>query len=173
MGGENPVWSVYDALRTASLNVKYYSRRLARLESWNLRLELILAASAPSSAIAGLWFWQNLYGAIAWRGFGVVAAVAALLKPALSLPRRIKDHEGVVAGYRALEYDLKRLRLLIEQRKKYPADLQAELAKALEREAALAVKIMEAREEKKLKAECALEVKREFPVESFYEPPED
>jgi len=55
MGARNhPVWSLYDEIRTARLNVKYYGRRLEFLERRNFAFELILLASAPTSAIAGL-----------------------------------------------------------------------------------------------------------------------
>jgi len=56
MSRENhPVWIVYDKLRSACLNVKYYSRRLQTLERWNFTLEFPLSATAPSSAIAALF----------------------------------------------------------------------------------------------------------------------
>ncbi len=98
----NPVWTVYDKLRTARLNVKYYSRRLEQIERENFWIELILLVTAPTSAIAGLWFWNTEYGSLAWKYLGVIAAVAAILKPLLALTKKIKDFESVVGGYRTL-----------------------------------------------------------------------
>ncbi len=145
----NPVWTVYDKLRSARLNTKYYCRRLELLERENFWIELVLLASAPSSAIAGLWFWDNEYGKVVWRYLGVIAAIAALLKPLLGLTKRIRELENVVAGYRTLEYDLLEIKTLIEQKQRYDAPLQAEFKKAIQREKVLAGKTPETRENQK------------------------
>ena len=166
----HPVWTVYDKLRTARLNVKYYSRRLTRLEAENFWTELVLLASAPSSAVAGLWFWQTRHGELAWRYIGIVAAVAAVLKPVRSLTKRIKELEGAVSGYRALEYDLREIKSLVEQKGKYDVALQSELKKALQREKILVGKTPEPWEDQKLKRKCELEVRQELPPKSFFVP---
>ncbi len=134
----HPVWTVYDKLRTARLNVKYYSRRLQTLERQNFLIELVLLATAPSSAVAGLWFWEAEYGKVIWQYFGIVAAVTAVLKPLLNLTKRIKEFESVLSGYRTLEYDLMEIKSLVEQKKKYDSALQSEFKKSLQREKALA-----------------------------------
>jgi hypothetical protein len=87
---DHPVWTVYDKLRTACLNVKYYSRRLRSLERWNFALEFLLSATAPSSAIAALFFWNTEYGQTAWKYLAIVAAITAVAKPLLNLAKRIK-----------------------------------------------------------------------------------
>lgn len=168
----HPVWTVYDKLRTARLNVKYYSRRLDLLERKNFYIELVLLATAPSSAIAGLWFWDTTYGRLVWQYLGVVAAVAAVLKPLLGLTKRIKEVESVLSGYRTLEFDLMEIRALIEQKQKYDAVLQAEFKKALQREKALAGTTPETRENQNVKRKCDLEVRQELPPESFFVPEE-
>jgi len=78
---DHPVWEVYDLYRTARLNVKYYSELLHRTEIKNFLLDLILLCSAPTSAVAGLWFWETEIGHEVWKYFGVIAAFAAVLKP--------------------------------------------------------------------------------------------
>ena len=166
------VWAVYDKLRTARLNVKYYSRRLQTLERTNFWLELILLASAPTSAIAGLWFWDQPIGKVAWQYFGIVAAIAAVLKPLLTLTKRIKDVESVLSGYRILEYDLMEIKTMVEQKKKYDASLQSELKKALQREKTLVGKTPETRENAQIKNLCVGEVLQELPRESFFVPEE-
>src|SRR5260370_10214406 len=113
---DNPVWTVYDKLRTARLNVKYYSRRLQFFERLNLSMESVLMATAPSSAVAGLWFWNTEWGTYAWQYLGAVAAIVAVAKPLLGLTKRVKDYEGILSGYRTLEYDLMEIRSLIEQK---------------------------------------------------------
>ncbi len=168
----HPVWTVYDKLRTARLNVKYYSRRLQTLERQNFLIELVLLATAPSSAVAGLWFWEAEYGKVIWQYFGIVAAVTAVLKPLLNLTKRIKEFESVLSGYRTLEYDLMEIKSLVEQKKKYDSALQSEFKKSLQREKALVGKTPETREDRKVKAVCELEVRQELPREYFFVPEE-
>ena len=170
---DDPVWGVYDKLRTACLNVKYYSRRLQSLERLNFGLEFLLSATAPTSAIAALFFWNTEYGQVAWKYLAIVAAVAAVAKPLLNLAKRIKDYESVLSGYRMLEYDLREIRLMIEQKKKYDQPLQAEFEKAVQREKALIAKNPETRECGRVKRKCEAEVLQQLPPESFFIPEEE
>src|SRR4051812_21828723 len=104
---QHAVWEVYDRLRTARLNVKYYGCILCDLERVNFWMEVILAGAAPTSAIAGFAYWKDPgIGPAVWQCFGVIAAVVAVVKVPLGLPRKIKEYEGVVTGYRAVEFDL-------------------------------------------------------------------
>ena len=169
---DHPVWSAYDRLRSARLSVKYYGRRLQYFERWNFALEVILLASAPTSAIAGLWFWQSEPGQLIWKWFGVIAAIAAVLKPTLGLTKKIKEYEGILTGYRTLEYDLMEIKSGIEQKRKFDAPLHAELKKAMQRERALISKTPEASEHFSTKRACQEEVLRELPVEAFFVPEE-
>jgi hypothetical protein len=168
----HPVWAVYDKLRTARLNVKYYGARLHRIERTNLAIEYILLATAPSSAIAGLWFWNTEAGKTVWQSLGVLAAIAAVAKPPLNLTKRIKDYEGILVGYRTLEYDLMEIKTLIEQRGKFDQTLQSEFKKALQREKTLVAKTPETRENKRVKKACEQEVRQELPAEQFFVPEE-
>lgn len=169
---QHPVWQVYDKLRTARLNVKYYSMRLHALERINFGLELILAISAPTSAVAGLWFWQLPQGKLAWQWFGIIAAVAAVVKPLLNLTKRIKDFECHLSGYRALEYELAEIKSLIEQKQRYDAVLQSEFRKTIQREKALVGKPPETRECSRVKKICQDQVLTEMPGKSFMVPEE-
>ena len=166
----HPVWAVYDKLRTASLNVKYYSRRLVNLERQNFCIELFLMATAPSSAIAGLWFWQTETGKETWLVLGVVTAVLAVVKPLLGLTKRIRDLEGVLSDYRMLEYDLRELKSLIEQRQKYDAALQADFKRVGQRERSLVERTPESREVMRVKVLCEAEILKEYPIERFFVP---
>lgn len=171
-GEDHPVWSVYDKMRSACLNVKYYSRRLQFVERVNFGFEFTLGATAPSSAIAGLWFWNTEYGQPAWKFLAIVAAIAAVSKPLLNLTKRIKEYESVLSGYRTLEYDLREIRSLVEQKKKYDQPLQLEFKKALQREKSLIAKNPETRECARVKRKCEKEVLREFPPDKFFVPKE-
>lgn len=135
-------------------------------------MELILLALAPTSAIAGLWFWQDEQGRFVWKYLGVLVAILAVVKPLLNLTKRIRDYEAVLSGYRTLEYDLREIRTLIEQRSKYDAGLREEFQKAIQREKALVAKTPETREVAKVKSRCEEEVRREFPENRFFIPEE-
>lgn len=49
----HPVWHVYDLLKTARLNDLYFSAKLQFAESLQMSFQLLLAATVPSSAVAG------------------------------------------------------------------------------------------------------------------------
>lgn len=169
---DHPVWSVYDRLRSARLSVKYYCWRLEQVERANFWLELILLATAPASAVAGLWFWTTDIGQLVWKCVAIPAAIAAVLKPLLHLTKRIKDYESLVSGYRILEYDLMELKIAIEQKKKFDATLQAEFRRVQQRERILVGKNPESRENGRIKHTCQQEVNSELPPESFFIPEE-
>lgn len=166
----HPVSTVYNKLRTARLNVKYYCRRLQQTERLNFSCDLILLATAPTSAIAGLWFWTANYGQLAWQILGGIAAIVAVVKPLLLLTKKIKDFEGVVVGYRALEFDLMEIKSNVEQKRKYDVSMQTEFRKALQREKVLVGKTPESREKVDVKAKCEEEVRKELPDECFFIP---
>jgi hypothetical protein len=166
------VWSVYDLYRTARLNVKYYSTKLHRREQLNIGIELIIAVTAPSSAVAGLWFWDTSLGSILWRVLGVAAAIAAVIKPILMLPKQIKAYNEVLTGYRTLGHDLFEIKEMIAQKGKYDKELQADYRKALKREGALAVKDPETKQDKALIRKLVKEVNQELPAGQFFVPAE-
>jgi hypothetical protein len=167
---DHPVWTVYDKLRTARLNVKYYSRQLQKVERRNFFLELVLLVTAPSSAVAGLWFWDTEIGKIAWQQLGIVAAITAVVKPLLNLSRRIKEYESVLAGYRGLEFDLMEIKSMVEQKQTYDKSQKDELQKAMRREKSLVTKGPETRENVRVLKRCQNEVESELPADSFFVP---
>jgi len=169
---DHPVWEVYDLYRTARLNVKYYSELLHRTEIKNFVLELILLCSAPTSAVAGLWFWESPIGHEVWKYFGVIAAFAAVIKPLLGLPKKMKEYESLLSGYRTLEHDLQEVKSSIAHKRKYDQASQAEFKKAMKRKGVLVGKDPDAKENKKIKQACEKEVISELPSEAFYVPEE-
>lgn len=166
----HPVWGVYDLYRTARLNVKYYSARLHKVELWNLGMDLVIAATAPTSAIAALWFWNTTIGSMAWKVLGIIAAVAAVTKPILMLPKRMKAYNETLAGYRALEHDLYEIKEIIGQKQKYDNELKTDYKKALKRKGVLVAKDPETKQDKVLIKKLVAEIKQELPVESFFIP---
>ena len=166
------MWAVYDRLRSASLSVKYYGCRLQHVERVNFWLDLMLFAAAPSSTIAGLGFWKFGMGPFAWQALGAIAAIIAIVKPLLGLAKRIKEYEGMLVGYRTLEYDLMELRTSVSQKRKYDTTLQAQFQKVQQRERVLIGKTPDPRENARLKARCQAEVLKELPADSFFVPEE-
>ena len=169
---DHPVWTLYDKLRTACLNVKYYERRLQHFETVNFYLDITLAISAPSSAIAKLDIWNTTFGNYVWISMGIIAAVVSVVKPFLALPKKIKEYECTVSGYRMLYFDLKEIKSLIEQSQCYDKKLQSDFHKALLRERTLVGKCPEVCENKKIKQTCEKEVRSKYPQNVFYVPKE-
>jgi hypothetical protein len=169
---DHPVWTLYNELRTICLNVKYYERRLDSIERLNFWMDIALAISAPSSAIAKLDLWHTEVGNFFWIGMGIIAAVVSVIKPFLSLPKKIKEYEGLVSGYRMLYFDLREIKTLVEQYKRFDEKMQSDFQKALQREKTLIGKCTEVREKKNIKRICTAEVQKEYPPESFYVPKE-
>ncbi len=169
---DHPVWSVYDRLRSARLSVKYYSQRLQQVERLNFWLDLILLITTPSSAVAGLWFWNTETGHIIWQYLALPAAAASVVKPLLHLPKKIKEYESVLSGYRILEFDLLEIKIGIEQKKKYDSALQADFKRAQQRERTLVGKTPESQEHAKTKRICQEQVIRELPTNAFFVPEE-
>jgi hypothetical protein len=172
MASFDPVWTVYDALRTVRLNNKYYCCRLDWYERMNTALELILALTAPSSAIAGLWFWETEGGKLAWRYLGVIAAIVAVVKPLSRLTKRIGALEGLVAGYRLLDFEYMQLKASIEQKGSFDAALQEHYRQLSDREKELVVRNPESRENIRVKKKCEGEVLLELPTDKFFVPKE-
>jgi hypothetical protein len=166
----HPVWNVYDLYRTARLNVKYYKARSTCLKRINFLMELILSISAPSSIVAGLFFWDTTIGALIWKILGAIAAFVAVSKPLLNLTKKIEQFDEIITGYQVLEHDLSLLKISIDEKQSYDISLQKEFKKALERKKALITKYPEHREYKKLKNRCTSEVNQELPVDIFFIP---
>lgn len=166
----HPVWDVYDQLRTARLNVKYYSALLSRARRWNLSMEFTLAVAAPGSAVAGLWFWDTGVGNTIWKYLAVLTAVVAVAKPLLKTTDRIRQIEKVLLGYRAQEHDLQTLTILIRQDTVYGPRHRALFEETLKRRRVLVRDSPETIVNQKLRRSCQQEVEMELPADSFYVP---
>jgi hypothetical protein len=167
----NPVWTVYNELHTARLNVKYLQRKLRTLKRVNLSYEIILAV-ATSSTVAGFSFWQGGAGKAIWPGVGVVAALLSIVKPILKLPEAFQRKQELLASYMILDHDLNTIGLEIQFSKKYDEALRGQFARALERKSELVKKDIDSSVNERLRRRCYNEVLRELPADSFYIPPE-
>ncbi len=171
MGRENhPVWAVYDKLRTARLNVRYYSARLRRLEHLDMAMDLALVIAAPTSAVAGLWFFKTDMGKHIWQGLGTFAAFVAAIRPAIQFRRTLKAYETTIAAYQALEYDLETIRRKIEQRGTYDEELKADFLRALERQRHIDISSPDKIANSRLLKTCTTAVLSEMPSSAFFVP---
>ena len=170
---DNPVWAVYDKLRTAFMNVRYYERRLQQTERMNFILDITLAIAAPSSAVAKLWVWDSTIGNISWTLMLTIAAFVSVIKPFLNLTKRIKNYEALVFGYRMLHFDLYEIKTSIDTSKKYDKNMQIEFKKSLQREKTLIGNCQETYENVAVKKQAQNETLDRYPIESFFVPKED
>ena len=166
----HPVWDVYDLYRDSRLSVLYYSERLNWYKSLNSFIEIVLAVTTSSSAVAVLWLWNTPLGEDVWKYVLVVSAVLAVIKPVIKLTEKVRQYEEVLTGYRGLENDLKIIVVQINQSKKYGTFHRAKLLEVLTRQGELIKKSPEARPEKKLHDKCQLQVMKELPAEHFFVP---
>jgi len=95
-------WQIYDTLRTALLNKKYYACRLAKQRQLTFWLEWMLAA-ATSGTVATWAIWHAEWGRTTWAAVAGVATVMSFTKPLLNLSKEIerltKLHTGFTLPY--------------------------------------------------------------------------
>ncbi|MGR0482632.1 MAG: hypothetical protein ACTFAL_14850 [Candidatus Electronema sp. V4] len=168
----HPVWVVYDLYKTARLNVKYHAVRLREIERCNFAIELLLAITAPTSAITGLWLLKTDAGEALWKYIAALAAIAAVLKPLLRLSQRIKHLEQTLSGYRALEYDVEQIVNLIKSEGTYSKACKSMLDESQKKKKSLVCNPAENNQDKKLIERLYSEVNQELPMESFFVPEE-
>ncbi len=168
----HPVWDVYDLYRTARLNICYYSTSLNRFLWHNFLIEIFLAITASSSAVAALWFWDHPVGKIVWKFFAVISALLAVSSPIIKLTEKIHKYEEILMGYRSLEHDLYIIKVLINQNKKYNEEHRTKFIETLEKSGKLLQQSPEVKINEKLRKECRVKTESELPAENFYIPKE-
>ena len=167
---EHPVWIVYNEYRTARLNVKYYSRELKKVRKESILLQSFLAVTAPSSAIAGLWFWETELGNRIWQILGIGSAFAAVLLPFFSFPKRIEKVQKLLSGYKSLEYDYRLLVSKIELKRDFGIEERDIYNGLLDKGRSLFEIIDESDPSKRIIRKLQEEVNRELPCDNFFVP---
>lgn len=164
----NPVWDVYNLLRTVRLNEKYYNVKRDFLVKLNIFFEITLLVTAPGSALVIVW--ETEIGKVILPYLAGLAAFLALLKPLISLTDKIRQHEEVYTGYRSLYQYINRIRFQINQDEKYGQTHKIGLNEALAKRYDLVNSEPKSKPDKKLIAKCQREVNKELPPENFYIP---
>lgn len=167
---EHPVYDVYDFQRTVCLNIKYYGRRLRRVERQNFWIEVVIAVTAPGSAVAGVWFADLPEGQLAWKILTGIAAVFAVVKPFLKLPSKIKRYEHVLSGYRSLLSDVEELLHQIKPDAEYSKASRKLFDSAWKKKRALLQNTPEPTSDRRLIEQCMSEVNEEIPSDALYIP---
>lgn len=107
---DSPIWEVYDLLRSAKLNDYYYTSKSNKVSKINLYIEIFLAITVPTSAIAGLPVWKQPELIYIWLTLISVAAFFAVAKPFLRLQEKAQIYTIAASNYRILCKELDDLR---------------------------------------------------------------
>jgi hypothetical protein len=169
----HPVWNIYDQLKTARLNVLYYEAKLQFAERAQTSIQVILAATVPSSTVAGFDIWDFGLGQYAWELFASSASSIAFIQPFLGLTKKVKTFDELVSGYKTLYYDLQDIRQKIEEEKSYTNSHKKLFNAAKERRKRLEIKETGISVNKKLRRKCQEAVKNELPAKNFFIPDEN
>lgn len=169
----HPVWNIYDQLKTARLNVLYYEEKLCSSETTQMWMQIILAATVPSSAIAGFKVWDFWIGEYAWEFLIYFSSLIAFIQPFLGLPKKSKKYDELVTGYKILFYDLQDIRQKIEEDQAYTNTHKKLFKAAKDRRKKLEVQETGIKVDKKLRKKCQDAVSVELPGKQFYIPNED
>lgn len=169
----HPVWDVYDQYRTARLNIKYYTAILARHRKIDSAMESIIAATAPTSAITGLWLWNTEIGKWGWKILAVIAGITAILKPLIRSRDKMRNCEEIITGYRWLHNDLEKINIQIKEKQIYDSEIRKEFSNVLDKKIYLTEKEPKSTINNKLRNRFTIEVNKELPSGDFYIPPKD
>lgn len=161
-------WQIYDTLRTALLNKKYYACRLARQRHVTFWLEWVLAATT-SGTVASWAIWHAQWGRITWALLAGIATIISFTKPLLNLSKDIerltKLHTGFTLAYvelRDLVDDMTVHRCLSDETVRQYHALRKRLND-------LAIED-DVKPRRRLRRECENEVLAEHPVDHFWNP---
>jgi hypothetical protein len=169
----HPVWCVYNTLRTARLNYKYYSFKLRKAEFKLFWMDFLLTITVPSSAVAGLFFWENPVGIKVWKSLCVISAFIAIIKPMSGILKKRNAYQELKSGYKTIDFDLYAITNKINHEKAYSKQLQSEYQQVTDRMRSLVIKDPDSQEDKLLIEKFEKEVNTELPPSSFYIPEEE
>ena len=166
----HPVWEVYDLHRTCRLNVKYWSAKLVILRRNNFFLEYLLMATAPSSAIAGLVFWNTTYGKTVWSILICVTAFIAVAKPLLKFSDKLEKLQKVVTLYKSVEFQIEALENDIQREDEYSTTIVNTYKNLANQVGEISKDEPIESVDQDLRESCYKEVNEELPFTNFYEP---
>lgn len=159
---------LYKTYRTALLNRKYYASRLTTFRKWNMALEIALAVG--TSGTIGAWaVWSRGDGRYAWTIIAGLAAILAILKPILALPKQIERYTKLFAGYSDLYYDLEQMADEVRVSEGLRAETGKSYQRALDRFRKLSTDD-DAKPDETLRWKCYRQVLTEIPAAALWLP---
>lgn len=163
------VKSINDTFRTALMNRKYYGHRLTTKRSCCVILDIIIAVGTSSAV--GAWFiWRETpAGKNAWAIIAGLAALLAVIKPFLNLPKQIEKYSKLFIGHGDVYYDLKAITTELARVRDYRSKVQEAQGRVLDRIKQLAPED-DPKINENLRRRFFEEVNREIPVESLWWP---
>lgn len=96
---------IYDRMRSACLNRKYYGHKLHRYDQLDFWSDLLIALGT-SAAVAAWTLWHIPGGINPWTLLAGIASIAALIKPLLGVSKKIQILAKLHSGYIRLYHDL-------------------------------------------------------------------
>ncbi len=151
----------------------YYGHKLSFWKTINTIVQICLIISAPSSAIAGLFFWQFPMGKCIWQILLSFTAIIAVLHPVFKISEHNQDYEKTLQGYRIVGHQLDKIQMLITQDRCYSEKHRTLLEVANEMIGKLKENDPDSEVNDKIRKICQNKVEEELPVESFYIPKEE
>jgi len=169
----HPVWAVYDLLRTARLNVKYYSSVFIRYTQIRLFLEIALAFSASSAVAVALIYPDAPFGRATWLLLSCLAAIIAIVNPILNIGGKARIVEKLLNEYHTINFELIGLTNDIRTKNNYDGECKRRFQEILKRNAKIELGEPILRLNEKLLKRKQNEVLREMPVATFFVPEEE
>lgn len=166
----HPVWDVYDEYRDTLYYVKAHRTKIQRLSKFNRWLDIAIAIFTPSSAVAGIFFWDTQAGRIVWNILISLASVLAVSKPLLKFDKQVKALIISLGGYTRLLHDLEDLKTNIRQEGCYDDKLKSRFMRIRNKKRKIYQNTALIELSEKEQAKLFNEVKRKAPVDRFFIP---
>jgi len=167
---EHPAWQVYDALRTSFLAVKYYTHKLDKVKKNEHVIDIFLAITIPSSAVAILPVWNNDIGKPIWAILVIIAAFISVARPFLNLGSSIQMYEGAIARHAYIYAELDEIKSLIEHKQNYSPELKEKYLHIVHAKRRAIEMNPKEPEDKELSEVLFKQINESMPPDSFYIP---
>ena len=115
---------LYDNLRTACFNKKYYGHQLAKTRRWNNASEFVLAITASGTGIGSWAVFQYQAGQIAWVVLAGVSALIAIVKPIVKWSDSVERYAKLHSEYSKLTVTLQAVAGQVRMQKEFTPELQ-------------------------------------------------
>jgi hypothetical protein len=113
----------------AALNKDYYGALLARYQSINTWIEILIAAGTTGSGLSAISdVWSTRYGQYLWGMLALTSAILAIAKPILQLNQTIEQFSKLFTGHSDIYASL----LLLTSRIKRRAEMTDEMVSTFE-----------------------------------------